>query len=202
MDTFVSFVQLGLRHILDPKGLDHLLFLVALAAGYRPKDWRHGLAVVSTFTIGHSVTLVLAVLGIVGVSPGLVEFLIPVTIVLAGLENLLDLGRSPRGWRRPLLAGGFGLIHGAGFASYLRSLFSDEMAVPLLGFNLGLEVGQAVVLTITVASLAAADRLLGAGRSTAPGRRPREVGLAVRTLATTAAVVTVAGRMALERTPW
>ncbi|HEX9755547.1 MAG TPA: HupE/UreJ family protein [Gemmatimonadales bacterium] len=202
MDSLIGFIQLGLRHILDPNGLDHVLFLVALAACYRPKDWRHGLAVVSAFTVGHSLTLGLAVVGLVGVSSELVEFLIPITIVLAGLENLLDLGRSPRGWRRPLLAGGFGLIHGAGFASYLRSLFSDQVAVPLLGFNLGLEVGQAVVLAITVASLAFADRLLGAGRSLGPGRRHTELALAVRTLATTAVVVTVAGRMALERTPW
>ena len=191
-----KFVGVGFHHIVAWGALDHLLFLAALAACYRPRDWRHGLQVVSAFTIGHSLTLALATLDIVRFPSRIVEFLSPCTIVLAGAENLLDRNRRPSGWLRPALAGVFGLGHGAGFASTLRELFDGSVVVPLLSFNVGIELGQALVLTVLVASLTVADRLL---------REP--VGGAVQALRwrvrmTSVAVAGVAIVMAAQRAPW
>jgi hypothetical protein len=201
VSELLSFAQLGVRHILDPNALDHVLFLVALAAIYRPRDVRDVLWVVTAFTIGHSVTLALAVLGVLHPSAPLVEFLIPVTIVATGIENVVvsDRARAPWGGRyRPLFAGVFGLVHGAGFAGYLQSLFVDRVAVPLLGFNLGIEVGQLVVLTLAGVALAAIDAALTASRvSTRRWPVAR-----VRTVSVSLLVVAIASRWALERAPW
>ena len=140
MSELAVFIQLGFRHITDPEAIDHMLFLLALAAIYRPRDWRSSLWVVSAFTVGHSVTLALAVTHAVTFPTPLVEFLIPVTIALTAIENVLvkERGRSWRsGGYRPVFAGVFGLVHGAGFAKYLDSLFVRPIALPLFGFNLG-----------------------------------------------------------------
>lgn len=200
MSDFLAFAQLGLRHITDPNGLDHVLFLLVLAAIYRPADWRPAAWVVTAFTVGHSVTLALAVTGLLALPTPLVEFLIPVTIVATAIENLA--ARDRRGtWRmraRPVFAGVFGLVHGAGFANYLRSLFVDAPAVPLLGFNAGLEVGQVLVLALAFAAFAALDRLIGAARL--PAGAPAPVRL--RTLAVSSVVAVVACAWAVERSPW
>ena len=129
--------------------MDHILFLLALAAIYRFRDWRAALWVVTAFTVGHSITLALAVTGVLTISPSLVEFLIPVTIVITAVENSSCATAAARCWNgryRPVFAGVFGLVHGAGFASYLKSLFVDHVALPLFGFNVGIELGQIVVL--------------------------------------------------------
>ena len=100
-----------------------MLFLLALAAIYRGRDWRSAAWVVTAFTVGHSVTLALAVTGALSLPTPVIEFLIPVTIVATGIENLLvrDRASAPWGGRyRPVFAGVFGLVHGAGFANYLR----------------------------------------------------------------------------------
>ncbi len=149
MSELLTFIHLGFRHITDLEAMDHILFLVALAAIYRGRDWRESLWVVSAFTVGHSITLALAVTGAVRLPTALIEFLIPLTIVATALENLIvrNRERAPlKGRYRPVFAGVFGLVHGAGFANYLRSLFSGSIAVPLFGFNLGIEIGQIVVL--------------------------------------------------------
>lgn len=190
MSELPAFIQLGFGHITDPAALDHMLFLLALAAIYRGRDWRSSAWVVSAFTVGHSITLALAVSGAVTLPTGLIEFLIPITIVATGLENLLvrDRARAPLGGRyRPLFAGVFGLVHGAGFANYLRALFTGSIALPLFGFNLGIELGQLVVLAIAATALAALD--LGVGH-----RR--------RVVAVSALVVGLATRMAVGRAPW
>lgn len=192
MSDLGTFIQLGFRHITNLDALDHILFLLALAAIYRPRDWRDALAVVSAFTVGHSITLALAVTGALVLPTPWIEFLIPVTIVATGAENILvrERGRAPlRGRYRPLFAAVFGLIHGAGFANSLRSLFSGSIAAPLFGFNVGIELGQIVVLVGIAALLVAADGLL-AGRT-----RWRAVGLS-------AVVVVAAARMAVARSPW
>lgn len=199
MSDLLAFAQLGFRHITDPNGLDHVLFLLVLAAIYRPTDWRPALWVVTAFTVGHSVTLALAVTGVLALPTALIEFLIPVTIVATAVENLLVRDR-PGGWRargRPLFAGLFGLVHGAGFANYLRSLFVEDLAVPLLGFNLGLELGQAVVLVLALAAFAALDRLL----ARIP-LRARTAPLRLRVMAVSSLVALVAAGWALERSPW
>ena len=201
MNELLSFAELGVRHILDVRALDHVLFLVALAAIYRFRDARDVLRVVTAFTVGHSSTLALAVLGALELPVALVEFLIPVTIVITGIENLLvsDRARAPWGGRyRPILAGLFGLVHGAGFAAYLESLFVERVAVPLLGFNLGIEVAQLVVLAGAGVALALLDRLIVASRA-ASARWPA---LRLRTVSVSLLVIAFASQWAVERRPW
>jgi hypothetical protein len=204
MSEFLAFFQLGFGHIVTSGAMDHILFLAVLAVVYRASDWRDALWVISAFTVGHSVTLALAVTGVMPVREAIVEFLIPVTIVAAAVENLLVRDRvATHGVRRyrPLLAGVFGLVHGAGFAGYLKSLFVESIAVPLLGFNVGIEVGQILVLAVIGAALIAVDAALVRARrglrvsSAVPVLRLRVVGLSV-------AIGVVAMAWAVERRPW
>ena len=190
------FIGVGFHHIVALDALDHLLFLLALAACYRPRDWRHGLTVVSAFTVGHSLTLALATLNVIRFPTRLVEFLIPCTIILAGAENLFDRHRRPQGWLRPALAGLFGLVHGAGFATTLRDLFDGSVVLPLLSFNIGIELGQALVLTVMISMLTIADRLLRAPAGDA------NHALVWRIRMTSLAAASVALVMAAERAPW
>jgi hypothetical protein len=197
MSELLTFFQMGFRHIVSVEAMDHVLFLLVLAAIYRFRDWRDALWVVSAFTVGHSVTLALAVTGAVRLPTALIEFLIPVTIVATCVENLVvtDRTRAPWGGRyRPVFAGVFGLVHGAGFANYLRDLFVDRVAVPLLGFNLGIEAGQIVVLLAAGGLFALVD----AGLRAAPVRAP----LRARVVMVSSCVAVVAAVWTAQRSPW
>ncbi len=201
MSQLLVFVQLGFRHITDPEAVDHMLFLLALAAIYRPRDWRSSLWVVSAFTVGHSITLALAVTHAVTFPTPLIEFLIPVTIALTAIENVIIKERTAawRGGRyRPVFAGVFGLAHGAGFANYLDSLFIRPIALPLFGFNVGIELGQMVVLVAAAALLALVDAAIR--RLPLPAGAPAP--LRLRVLAVSAVVAMVATRWAVIRAPW
>jgi hypothetical protein len=201
MSELIAFVHLGFRHITDLGALDHILFLLALAAIYRGSDWRDVLWVITAFTVGHSVTLALAVTGALQLPTRLIEFLIPCTIVATGLENILvrRRDRAPlHGGYRPVFAGVFGLVHGAGFANYLQSLFVGSIFVPLLGFNAGIELGQLVVLGLAAVALAGLDWALARLRT--PGATPSV--LRLRVVAVSAVVVVIAAEMAASRTPW
>ena len=180
----MTFEQLGFRHIVDISALDHILFLLALAAIYQPRDWRKVLTVISAFTVGHSVTLALAVTGVATFPSPVIEFLIPVTIMLTAVENLIV---KDGGKYRPVFAGVFGLVHGAGFANYLKSLFVDHVALPLFGFNVGIELGQIVVLSAIAIVLVGVDRLIP---------------LRWRVVAVSTVVAIVATGWAIERRPW
>jgi len=196
MSELRTFIELGFRHIADVAALDHILFLCALATIYRLADWRRALWVISAFTVGHSITLALAVTGLLALPTSLIEFLIPVTIVATCVENLIvrDRTRAPWGGRyRPMLAGVFGLVHGAGFANYLRALFVTPIAVPLFGFNVGIELGQLAVLSLAALGLTLVDRLL-----TVVFPNP----LRVRIALVSTIVLVVAAHWALERAPW
>jgi hypothetical protein len=201
VSEFSTFVYLGLHHIADIGAMDHILFLLALAAIYRGRDWRDSLWVVSAFTIGHSVTLALAATGALRIPSRLVEFLIPLTIIATGIENIAVRNRSQaplRGRYRPGFAGVFGLVHGAGFASYLQSLFTGSIVLPLFGFNVGIELGQLLVLGAAGVVLAGADRLFALLR--VPGTVPSAHRLRVVTVSLV--VVAVAVQMAAARRPW
>lgn len=154
MGQFQLYFQLGIQHILDIKGFDHILFVVALCAIYVTRDWKKILILVTAFTIGHSITLALATLKLVKVNSDWIEFLIPVTIAVTAVSNIFSpKPSSGRGIQiNYVFALFFGLIHGLGFSNYLRSLLGKEASIfqPLLAFNLGLEVGQLVIVTITV----------------------------------------------------
>lgn len=200
MSELRAFLGLGFHHIVNPKAADHILFLLALAAIYRPRDWREALWVVTAFTVGHSITLALAVTRTLAFPTRWIEFLIPVTIVATGVENLLVRDRTRAPWSgryRPLFSGVFGLVHGAGFANYLRGLFVDRVAEPLFGFNVGIELGQILVLTLAGLALAAVDQGLGLLR-----REPWPAALRLRIVGVSAAVIAVAVRWAAERAPW
>lgn len=200
MSELFAFISLGFGHIVNPDAADHILFLLALAAIYRPRDWRAALWVVTAFTVGHSITLGLAVTNALVLPMAWIEFLIPVTIVATGIENLLvrDRGHTLRGARyRPVFSGVFGLVHGAGFANYLRSLFVDRVAVPLLGFNLGIELGQILVLLAAAVIFLVFDRGLERVSLSA-----RVSALRLRVLSVSIVVILVASRWAVERAPW
>lgn len=167
MSEFQAFTLLGFRHIVSPDAMDHLLFLLALAAMYRFRDWRPLFWAVSAFTVGHSITLALAATNVLAIPARFIETLIPVTIVATALANLLSLRvrQTARVTRTRIgLVGFFGLIHGAGFANYLRELFMQSIAVPLAGFNVGIEIGQLAVIAVLWAALAFVDHV--AARST------------------------------------
>jgi HupE/UreJ protein len=200
VSELATFVQLGVRHILDPQALDHILFLIVLAAVYRREDWRHALWAVSAFTVGHSLTLALAVTGALVLPTPVIEFLIPLTILATALENIAVRSRATglrHGRYRATFTAIFGLVHGAGFANYLRSLFTGSIALPLFGFNLGIEVGQLVVLTGAAAVLAAIDRAL-----VSPSRGSMMAAYRWRVVGVSAVALVFATRMALECRPW
>ena len=199
MSELTTFLQLGVGHIAGPGAMDHMLFLLALAAIYRPSEWRRLLWVVTAFTVGHSVTLVAAVLGYMPVSQPVVEFLIPVTIVATCLENIFVRNReeSQSGRRyRPLFATLFGMVHGAGFAGYLKNFFTDSVAVPLAGFNIGIEIGQIAVLVLAFILLALVDAIFGLPFGT------RRRAYRLRVLAVSSVVLVVAASWSVERVPW
>ncbi|WP_139924565.1 HupE/UreJ family protein [Hymenobacter sp. DG01] len=159
---FTTYLQLGFHHIFNLQAYDHLVFLLALCAPYVLQDWRRVVALVTSFTVGHSITLALATLNVVGYSPTLIETLIPVTIVLTCLLNLARAGKAgtrpverreatPIVFTLPnLLAAVFGLIHGLGFSSYLRELLGrhSRPVLELLSFNLGVELGQLLIVAL------------------------------------------------------
>jgi hypothetical protein len=159
MDDFLIYLRLGFDHITDPRGYDHILFVIALCAVYTLQEWRQVLILVTAFTIGHSVTLALATLQLIHYKTALVELLIPITILITAISNFFfrgerkrkfPSGKTPgRSWRYGL-ALSFGLIHGMGFSNYLRSLLGREADIigPLLAFNIGLEIGQLVIVTL------------------------------------------------------
>ena len=180
---FTVYLELGFEHLLDLRGYDHILFLAGLCAAYSLRRWRELLVLVTAFTIGHSVSLALATLRLVEVNTSLVEFLIPVTIVATAVINLATLGgaRVPSEHAGARAAAGplkhaaraarharyaaalaFGLVHGLGFSSFLRLVLGDErnILVPLLSFNIGLELAQIVVAGAMVGAALVITRAL------------------------------------------
>lgn len=152
MSTFSLYFNLGLTHILDVNGYDHILFVVALCALYLLRDWKKVLIIITAFTIGHSITLALATLDLIRLNPVLIEFLIPVTIFVTALSNILKRQQNFSADSLQInyvFALFFGLIHGLGFSNYLRSLLGkdESIVMQLFAFNLGLELGQIVVVT-------------------------------------------------------
>jgi hypothetical protein len=151
MQDFKLYFGIGIDHILNPEALDHILFVAALCLRYLMKDWKKVVVLVTAFTIGHSVTLALSALGLVHFATRWIEFLIPLTIVATALNNLLQRNdRVEHPSRLPIIyffALFFGLIHGLAFASSLLSLVGKEnLVLPLLAFNLGIEAAQLVVV--------------------------------------------------------
>lgn len=149
MSLFELYLRLGFKHIIDLNGYDHIIFILALCAGYSFTQFRKIVILVTAFTIGHSITLALATLKIFTLRTSLVEFLIPVTILITAISNLFtsNSGKSNFIYIITLF---FGLIHGLGFSNYLTELLGKESSIvtPLLAFNVGLELGQLLIVAI------------------------------------------------------
>ena len=157
MHEFWMYTQIGFNHIANLSGMDHILFVAALCIRYQLSDWKKWLILVTSFTIGHSVTLVLSVFNYLDFSTNWIEFLIPVTILITAISNMFVKQFSFNS-KFPVIyffALFFGLIHGLGFSFYLKSLLGlqQNIAPALLAFNLGLEIGQIlIVMAILVIS--------------------------------------------------
>jgi HupE / UreJ protein len=169
MEQFSLYFQIGREHILDLRmGLDHVLFVFALSAGYLIGDWKKILVLITAFTIGHSVTLALATLKIITVRTDVVEFAIVGTIFIAAISNAFQKGDAGQTnvHLNYMYALFFGLIHGLGFSNTLRAILanSQDLTVPLLGFNLGLEFGQIIIVVVFLIAGFIAVSLFGVGR--------------------------------------
>jgi len=201
--TFSTYLQLGFEHISDLKGYDHILFIVALCAIYSFKEWRKVAILVTAFTIGHSITLALAALDIIPINAALIEFLIPVTIFITAIYNVVvhrfdqkEISEGTFGQKirlNYLFALLFGLIHGMGFSNFFKSLAmpGQETAFisQLFAFNVGVELGQlSIVAFILLAAYSALNFLK---------IRQREW-----TLFVSGAAAGISLIMALERIPW
>ena len=152
MDEIGIYLHLGFRHIMDWEAWDHILFVLVLTLRYQWSDWKKLLVLVTAFTVGHSVTLALSTLNWVNFPSALIEFLIPVTILFTAISNFWVKSFHFKS-KYPLiyfLALFFGLIHGLGFSTYLKSLLGKEESIigPLFSFNLGLELGQLLIVSI------------------------------------------------------
>ena len=144
----LRYLQFGFVHIL-PKGLDHILFVIAVFLGAR--TWRQIVLQVSAFTLAHSLTLALAALGLIAIPAAIVEPLIAISIAVLALENIFTT--KPKPWHsvgRTAIIFGFGLVHGLGFADVLNELGFDQGAflLSLIAFNVGVEGGQLCVIAI------------------------------------------------------
>lgn len=149
MQDFLFYLNLGWEHIISLDALDHQLFVLALIAVYSFNDLKKILILVTAFTIGHSITLALSTFAIIRINSAWVEFLIPLTIVLTSLNNIFIRNKKKsQNNANYYLALIFGLIHGMGFANTARVMIakSQSIAVPLLGFNIGLELGQIAIV--------------------------------------------------------
>jgi hypothetical protein len=156
MSQFWIYFQIGLKHVLDLNAYDHVLFLIALAVPFSFKDWKRVVLLVSLFTIGHTLALILSVFGIIAVKVNVVEFLIPITILLTALFNLFTAGKSNKKESINLvffITLFFGIIHGLGFSNYFKTILGGtptSKVLPLTEFALGVEAAQIVVVFIVL----------------------------------------------------
>ncbi len=156
MSEFWLYFKLGLNHVLDIHAYDHVLFLIALMVPYAFKDWKRVLLLVSLFTIGHTISLMLSVYGVVYINPSLVEFLIPITILVTAGFHLFTAGKSGKKESISFVAiitVFFGIIHGLGFSNYFKTILpgsASDKLLPLLEFALGIEAAQLVVVFIVL----------------------------------------------------
>jgi len=151
MTDFGFYFKLGWEHIISIDALDHILFVFVLAAIYMLKDWKKVLILITSFTIGHSITLALSTMNLIEVSSKWVEFLIPCTIFFTAIANFFYKNFTEKTISlNYFLALFFGLIHGLGFANTLRFILAQDQSLgwSLFGFNIGLEAGQVVIVFI------------------------------------------------------
>jgi len=153
MDSFIFFLKEGLFHVLDWNAYDHILFLIALAVVYDFRNWKKVLWLITLFTIGHTLTLVLAAYKVISVNTNWIEFLIPVTILITAIFNIFyarNTTKQAKTNTNLFFAVFFGLIHGLGFSGYFKMIIgqSSGKLIPLLEFALGIETAQIIIVFI------------------------------------------------------
>ena len=156
MSEFMLYFKIGLNHVLDINGYDHVLFLIALTVPYAFKDWKRVLLLVTLFTVGHTLALILSVYEIVIIKAYLVEFLIPITILITASFYLFTAGKTGKKESITfisLVTIFFGVIHGLGFSNYFKTILpggATDKLLPLLEFALGIEAAQIIVVIIVL----------------------------------------------------
>ena len=155
LEDFWFNVHYGINHVLDLNGYDHILFLIALSIPYIFKDWKRVLLLVSVFTIGHTLSLMLAAYNVVSVNGKLVEFLIPITILIVAIFNVFTTGKKAKSDKAGILFFStlfFGIVHGLGFAREFKILVgkTDDKLVTLLEFALGIEFAQIIIVFVVL----------------------------------------------------
>lgn len=154
MNDFLLWFYTGIEHITDLSGYDHILFVTLLVLAFPLKDWKKLLLLITGFTIGHSISLALSVLDLIKVDQVYTEFLIAFTIFITAVYHLINYSKSEN--KKPLflyiIIPLFGGIHGMGFSYLLRSMLGHEQSIglPLFYFNIGLEIGQLIIVSIVV----------------------------------------------------
>ena len=150
MNDFVLYFKMGLKNVLDFSAFDHILFLIVLAVVFNFKQWRKVMWLVTLFTIGHSITLALSAYEVLKIRMDLIEFLIPLTIIITAIINILIAKKSPTGKENINLVFAliFGLIHGLGFSNYFKMMVGKEedKLIPLVEFALGIEASQIIIV--------------------------------------------------------
>jgi hypothetical protein len=155
LENFWFNVEYGINHVLDINAYDHVLFLIVLTVPYVFKDWKRVLLLVSLFTLGHTLSLVLAAYNVVSVNATIVEFLIPITILIVALFNVFTSGKGAQREKVGILFLStlfFGLVHGLGFAREFQMLLgdTDNKLILLLEFALGIEIAQVIIVFIVL----------------------------------------------------
>jgi len=156
MSQFWIYFQIGLKHVLDINAYDHVLFLIALTVPYLFKDWKRIFLLVSLFTIGHTLALILSVYDIIAIKVNIVEFLIPITILITALYHLFTAGKTSKNDGVNLvffITLFFGIIHGLGFSNYFKTILGGSATsklLPLGEFALGIEAAQLVVVFVVL----------------------------------------------------
>ena len=154
-EEFWFNVQYGINHVLDINAYDHVLFLIVLAVPYIFKDWKRVLMLVSVFTLGHTLSLILAVYGVVSINGKLVEFLIPITILIMAVFNVFTAGKTAKSNKVGVLFFStlfFGLVHGLGFAREFKIMVgkTENKLITLLEFALGIEIAQIIIVFVVL----------------------------------------------------
>jgi hypothetical protein len=192
MNDFGFYFKIGWEHIITIKALDHILFIAALAAIYMLKDWKQVLILVTAFTLGHTITLILSAKQLVEIDESLIEFFIPCTIALTAIVNMAQRSFTPKAIRiNYFLALFFGLVHGLAFANTLRMILATDQsfAWSMFSFSAGLETGQILIVFIILLLCQLVTGLFKINRKQ-------------WVIFLSAAVFSLALQLAVERWPW
>ncbi|MGB2129379.1 MAG: HupE/UreJ family protein [Flavicella sp.] len=164
MNNFLSYFNFGWDHIVDINAVDHLLFVMTLCAAFKLNQWKQVLVIITAFTIGHSVTLIISALELIPEAGSVIELLILLTIMITAISNIVLYNKEGRFSNKNIkyiIAMIFGLVHGLAFASNFKGMmFNSSIIKPLFAFNVGIEVGQLVVVTMFMGALFVYSKVL------------------------------------------